>query len=313
MKLIYEGNGSRIFKRYENVEEQCLSKHKGKYSYENFLYRNMTTKSYITCPEHGDFLQSLTKHLLAGRGCPKCNKSNKLTQEEVLTRAYIKYGDRFIYDMSEYKHTESKIKITCKEHNEEFHQTMAGHFISEGCPECISMKKRLPQEEFINKANVIHNFKYDYSKTVYLGNKRNVIITCPLHGDFIQLAEVHSNAGSGCQKCGAESIRDSSRDRNEKLKTTPTLFYVIKYKGLYKIGITIGTVKFRYRSDLVGDTDIEILYEKQFDTYPEALEFETMLKEKYNSYRYYGKRIFRNTGNTEVFKENIFELYLKEL
>ena len=313
MKLIYEGNDSRIFKRYKNVEEHCLIKHSSKYSYENFLYRNMKTKGYITCPEHGDFLQSLDKHLLEGRGCPKCNKSNKLTQEEVLNRAYTKYGDKFIYDMSSYINTEIKIKITCKEHDEEFYQTMEGHFISEGCPKCISIKRRLPQEEFINKANITHNFKYDYSKTVYLGNKRNVIITCPLHGDFTQLAEVHSNAGSGCQKCGVETIRDNSRDRNEKLKTTPTLFYVIKYKGLYKIGITIGTVKFRYRSDLVGDTNIEILYEKQFDTYPEALDFETTLKDKYQKYRYYGKRIFRNTGNTEVFKENIFELYLKEL
>ena len=95
--------------------------------------------------------------------------------------------------------------------------------------------------------------------------------------------------------------------------TKCNFWYVIKYKGLYKIGITIGTVKFRYRSDLVGDTNIEILYEKQFDTYPEALDFETTLKDKYQKYRYYGKRIFRNTGNTEVFKENIFELYLKEL
>ena len=313
MKFIYLGSDPRVLKRFSTLEIECTLLHEGKYTYDNFNYVNMNTKGLITCPIHGDFLQAPSKHLNCKRGCPKCDKSYKLTKEEVLDRAYTKYGDRFIYDMSEYKHTESKIKITCKEHNKEFHQTMAGHFISEGCPDCISVKRTMSQEDFISKVNIVHNFKYDYSKTIYTGSKNKITITCPLHGDFIQLAESHSNQKSGCQKCGVETIRDNSRDRNEKLKTTPTLFYVIKYKGLYKIGITIGTVKFRYRSDLVGDTNIEILYEKQFDTYPEALDFETTLKDKYQKYRYYGKRIFRNTGNTEVFKENIFELYLKEL
>lgn len=44
------------------------------YNYDKFIYTNYHTKSYITCPEHGDFLQTPAKHIL-GHGCPKCNES----------------------------------------------------------------------------------------------------------------------------------------------------------------------------------------------------------------------------------------------
>ena len=38
--------------------------------------------------------------------------------------------------------------------------------------------------EFIERANKIHNYKYDYSKTVYTKSKENIVIICPKHGEF---------------------------------------------------------------------------------------------------------------------------------
>ena len=66
------------------------------------------------------------------------------------------------------------------------------------------MKKRTT-EEFIEIANKIHNFKYSYEKTVYTRKNNKVIITCPIHGDFEQLACVHINSKGGCPKCGRET------------------------------------------------------------------------------------------------------------
>ena len=63
------------------------------------------------------------------------------------------------------------------------------------------MAKKLTNEEFISKANKKHNGKYDYSKTIYKNKRTNIIITCPIHGDFEQNPEVHLR-GSGCPKCG---------------------------------------------------------------------------------------------------------------
>lgn len=48
--------------------------------------------------------------------------------------------------------------------------------------------------------NKIHNFKYDYSKVVYLNIKSNIKIICPIHGEFTQIADGHLS-GKGCRKC----------------------------------------------------------------------------------------------------------------
>ena len=54
--------------------------------------------------------------------------------------------------------------------------------------------------EFITECNIIHNNKYDYSKTYYTKKDNKVIIICPIHGEFTQIAHSHLN-GYGCKKC----------------------------------------------------------------------------------------------------------------
>ena len=70
-------------------------------------------------------------------------------------------------------------------------------------------------EEFIQKSILIHGDKYDYSKTVYVNNLKEVIITCKEHGDFLQLPKVHKR-GCGCSRCG------SITKKNKKTMTTQT-------------------------------------------------------------------------------------------
>ena len=65
--------------------------------------------------------------------------------------------------------------------------------------------KKLTTEEFIQKAKVVHKEKYIYAKTVYINSRSKVIITCPIHGDFEQLANSHLQ-GQGCPKCNAKNI-----------------------------------------------------------------------------------------------------------
>lgn len=52
------------------------------------------------------------------------------------------------------------------------------------------MPKKLSQEEFIERCKKKHNNYYSYDKTVYTGmsNDDYIIVTCPIHGDFKQLA-----------------------------------------------------------------------------------------------------------------------------
>lgn len=51
--------------------EQATKVHKGKYSYENFVYTGALIKGLITCPDHGNFEQTPHDHLKRA-GCPKC-------------------------------------------------------------------------------------------------------------------------------------------------------------------------------------------------------------------------------------------------
>jgi hypothetical protein len=59
--------------------------------------------------------------------------------------------------------------------------------------------KKLTTAEFVHRARKIHGTKYDYSKTVYEGSKKNVIIICPIHGEFLQPPQRHFKCI--CRKC----------------------------------------------------------------------------------------------------------------
>ena len=66
------------------------------------------------------------------------------------------------------------------------------------------MKRNKPYttNEYITIVQKIHNNYYTYEKTNYLKSKAKITVTCPIHGDFEQIAADHKN-GSGCPKCKA--------------------------------------------------------------------------------------------------------------
>ena len=65
-----------------------------------------------------------------------------------------------------------------------------------------NMTKKYTLEQYIQKANAIHDNKYDYSKTKYRGTLRPIEIVCPLHGEFSFCeAKVHTVLRKGCPKC----------------------------------------------------------------------------------------------------------------
>lgn len=70
--------------------------------------------------------------------------------------------------------------------------------------------KKLTTTEFIQKANKVHNQKYDYSKSVYKNKKEKVIIICPIHGEFLQSPDGHFR-GQGCPECKKQTISKQRR------------------------------------------------------------------------------------------------------
>lgn len=69
------------------------------------------------------------------------------------------------------------------------------------------MPKKLSKEEFINRSNIIHNNRYDYSLVDYKHSKTKVKIICPFHGVFEQIPNSHL-LGIGCSKCSNRQLSD---------------------------------------------------------------------------------------------------------
>lgn len=53
-------------------------------------------------------------------------------------------------------------------------------------------------EDFINRSKLTHKGKYSYEKSVYVSAKDKIIITCRIHGDFLQIPYDHVS-GRGCR------------------------------------------------------------------------------------------------------------------
>ena len=65
--------------------------------------------------------------------------------------------------------------------------------------------KKLTIEDFIQRAKLVHENKYDYGLVNYTNNNTKVKIICHIHGIFEQKPSKHINGKQGCPKCGAIS------------------------------------------------------------------------------------------------------------
>ena len=79
--------------------------------------------------------------------------------------------------------------------------------------------------QFITKARIVHRDKYNYSKTQYINNYTKVIITCPIHGDFMVTPNNHLR-GNQCPECG--------RIQRAKSNTKDTTYFINKARYVHK-------------------------------------------------------------------------------
>jgi hypothetical protein len=130
----------------------------------------------------------------------------KQTKEEWISKSQNIFGNAFDYSKVEYKSSRTKVILICNLHGE-FETIPKDHLCyKRGCPICSGFK--LNNETFILKSIEIHKNKYLYDKTNYIGCKKNVIITCRIHGDFEQAPDKHINSKHGCPKCNKSHKKD---------------------------------------------------------------------------------------------------------
>lgn len=213
--------------------------HGNRYDYSKVKYVNNYTKVIIICKKHGEFKQRPFAHINQGQGCRKCTiDGSKTTPESFIERANKVHDNKYDYSKTKYINRITKVTIICKQHGE-FEQRPYCHIgQKQGCPSCGNINKgtqinfsrkplsygekvycRLTNESIIERANKIHNNKYDYSKMNYVKNAIKIEIICPIvqdnkpHGLFTQTAYAHFS-GQGCPKCKNNNIGNKLRKTN---------------------------------------------------------------------------------------------------
>lgn len=122
---------------------------------------------------------------------------------------------KYDYSLLGITNNREKSKIICPIHGI-FHQRIYMHIVrKQGCPKCVGLK--LSQNDFINFCNIKHHNTYTYSRTVFKTKKDKITITCKIHGDFNQIAQLHMN-GAGCPICAGCAKSNNQEFISKSLK-----------------------------------------------------------------------------------------------
>lgn len=188
-------------KSQEQFIQECININQN-LDYSKVQYKGSKGKIIIICPRHGEVTVTAGDFLKSGK-CPKCG-NNVPTTQEFINKCRAFYPE---YDYSKviYVARNKPVIVRCKKHN--YTWSPLAENLERGqamCPLCKSelykQKFTMSQKEYIDRCILVHNNKYDYSKTIYRGMDNKITITCPIHGDFEQMASNHIK-GSGCPKC----------------------------------------------------------------------------------------------------------------
>ncbi len=182
---------------------QATKLHRGKYTYDSVLLTsNVRSQVRITCPNHGQFKQTLSSHL-KGHGCPECNPTRRRTTKAFIAMAKEVHGDTYSYTKTRYVNSQSPVIVSCQVHGD-WTTTPNNHLKGKGCSKCgderSSKVQRKTVDSFVREANSVHGGAYRYDRVVYTTARQHVLITCPTHGDFSQSPGSHL-AGHGCPLC----------------------------------------------------------------------------------------------------------------
>lgn len=216
--------------------------HSSFYNYSKFEYFNSSTKGVITCPIHGDFLQTPTGHL-SGKGCRTCGylkNSNKraLNEKDFIERCLSQYPDNeFDFSITKFINTSKKVEVICKKHGI---ISMNPQNLLRGmsCRKCAYEKSRVTVEDFYSTVVLPDNISL--IEETYVSYKEVAKFSCSLHGNFEYVpSNIKNKLFSICPMC-------SKLEQDYKLEK----LYAKKISD--KFGDTISVVSKTY--DSTSDT-----------------------------------------------------------
>jgi hypothetical protein len=231
--------------------------------------------------------------------CRSCQK-REIGKRNLIKRNKEKFGDKFDISkaLEEYVDYKTPVTVTCLIHNHSY-KISPTHFTAHsydnaphkgGCSMCAveASKKYLnkPIDHYLKHLND----KWPNIKVATLpentnSNLNKIELECPHHGKFTttlaRLVSGDPNKSKLCPSCSKELLAWNTRTVRTDVKGK---VYFVKFKNenLYKCGVTYQTVNTRFKGYL---SQIEILWEIEFDTLEEAYIVETAIFRKYKHLR----------------------------
>jgi hypothetical protein len=272
--------------------------HENRYDYSKTEYNGARTPVTVTCREHGDFYPTPDNHVNKKKGCSKCAGVARLTLEEYINKASEVHNNKYTYDKVIYTNAHSLIEVDCPTHGT-FSTEANSHIKGAGCKQCAIDALKGTEEAFweMVKANQ-DTTNYDYSLTEYTAMSHPIIIGCPTHGLFSQVAGIHAR-GSKCPKCNTSGFS----------MTEPGTLYYLNIIGTscYKIGITSLSVDKRFTKEDLAK--IRVVKTWNFPTGADARLFESQILRANKEFKYTGAPLLKD-GNTELFIKDVLGLDL---
>ena len=199
----------------ESFIKKAKEIHGDRYDYSKVEWKNTRTAITIVCPIHGEFTQVPQNHIRLKCGCRKCgraianSKVNKYNTAYFLENATKVHGNKYDYYRTECFNATDRIDIICPVHGI-FIQTANQHLQGHGCPKCnfdqMAKDRAMGKALFIQKAIELFGEKYDYSKVEYINGRKNVLLVCPIHGEFKVTPNNHLSKRTGCAICNESKL-----------------------------------------------------------------------------------------------------------
>ena len=201
-------------------------------------------------------------HLLSGRGCPDCAKTNRVRTQ---TKTHMNFIDE-IRDMfpeidviSNYVSSHIKVKCRCNKCLNEWEVTPANLLNSSGCPKCTrknsAEKLTKSHAKFIMEAADVNKNVEILSE--YKGRKEQVECKCKNCGNVWHKSAEAILRGTGCPFCsmskGEQIISDYLSERNIEY------VYEQKFDGL--VGLGNGNLSYDF---YLPEYNLLIEYQGQF-------------------------------------------------
>ena len=199
-------------KTTEEFIEDAQSVHGNRYDYSMVKYTGAHNGVDIICNTHGPFSILPANHTNQKSGCPTCSGNVAKTTNEFIKDARLVHGDRYDYSMVKYTMSSGYVDVVCKSHGV-FGIIAHNHLSGHGCKACAvdanADVRRITRDDFITRANRVHDGYYDYDGIIDITGARNkVLIGCPTHGEFVQIPDKHLS-GQGCPRCSHRISRPS--------------------------------------------------------------------------------------------------------